>query len=206
PPQDGAFSYTKDREVVLSVMEKALHSKLRLLKDTKKWNLYRYYVARYDSLLGRPCRQRSPEEFQRDFRFESLASTRGMTPMACAALSGDANMVSQLCDAQLDVDRFTGTLPEVYIMESVTPLMLTMWLGWRCHKVADALLERRANANAATAVGGEPVLSYCQTPAAVDLLVQRRADVNPRQGHLKLPLITLACGRSAPTSVIAALL
>ena len=30
-------------------------------KDTKKWNLYRYYVARYDSLLGRPCRQRSPE-------------------------------------------------------------------------------------------------------------------------------------------------
>jgi len=207
PPQDGAFSYRKDREVVLRVMEKALRAKLRLLKDTKKWNLYRYYMARYDILLGQPCRQRSPEEFQRDFRFESLASARGMTPMACAALSGDANMVSQLCDAQLDVDRFIGTLPEVYIMESLTPLMLTMWLGWRCHKVANALLERRANANATTAVGGEPVLSFCKTPAAVDLLVQHRADVNRQQGgHFKLPPITAACGRSAPTSVIAALL
>ncbi|CAJ1375319.1 unnamed protein product [Effrenium voratum] len=207
PPQDGAFSYTKDREVVLRVMEKALRAKLRLLKDTKKWNLYRYYMARYDILLGQPCRQRSPEEFQRDFRFESLASARGMTPMACAALSGDANMVSQLCDAQLDVDRFIGTLPEVYIMESLTPLMLTMWLGWRCHKVANALLERRANANATTAVGGEHVLSFCKTPAAVDLLVQHRADVNRQQGgHFKLPPITSACGRSAPTSVIAALL
>ena len=37
------------------------------------------------------------------------ASARGMTPMACAALSGDANMVSQLCDAQLDVDRRGAT-------------------------------------------------------------------------------------------------
>ncbi|CAJ1353179.1 unnamed protein product, partial [Effrenium voratum] len=82
-----------------------------------------------------------------------------------------------------------------------------MWLGWRCHKVANALLERRANANATTAVGGEHVLSFCKTPAAVDLLVQHRADVNRQQGgHFKLPPITAACGRSAPTSVIAALL
>ena len=47
PPHEGAFSYEADRGGVYCAMKMALRTKIRNSKADKKWDVYRYYVARY---------------------------------------------------------------------------------------------------------------------------------------------------------------
>ncbi|CAJ1347640.1 unnamed protein product [Effrenium voratum] len=202
PPDEGAFSYEADREAVSSVMKIALRTKIRNSKADKMWDVYRYFVARYDTLLGRPPRRRTMEAFMKDFQLKSLESTKGMCPMLCATLSGDAEMISHLCNVGLDVNRFYGTLPEVYIFQSMSPLMLAVWISWRTPEVAQTLLARLADATACSRGGAsDPVVGFCKSAPLVELLVQHRADVNTT-----FPAISVACALASPASVIASLL
>ncbi|CAJ1347642.1 unnamed protein product [Effrenium voratum] len=202
PPHEGAFSYEADRGGVYCAMKMALRTKIRNSKADKKWDVYRYYVARYDALLGRPPRPRTMEDFMKEFQLKSLNSTKGMSPLHCAILSGDVDMVANLCNAGLDVNRFCGPLPEAYIVSAVPPLSLAVWISWRTPEVARTLLEHSADVRATASVG-ENVLGFCRSPALVELLLQRRADVNMK---CSLPALTVACAMASPTSVIASML
>ncbi|CAJ1392484.1 unnamed protein product [Effrenium voratum] len=202
PPDEGAFTYEADRGTVSFVMKTILRTKIRNSKADKKWEVYRYFIARYDTLLGRPPRQRTMEAFMKDFQLKSLDSKKGMCPLLCATLSGDVGMITHLCNAGADVNRFYGKLPEVYIFQSVSPLMLAVWMSWRTPEVAQTLLARSADATACSRGGApEPVVGFCKSAALVELLVQHRADVNTT-----FPALAAACGVAAPTSVIASLL
>ncbi|CAJ1347634.1 unnamed protein product [Effrenium voratum] len=202
PPDEGAFTYEADRGTVSFVMKTILRTKIRNSKADKKWEVYRYFIARYDTLLGRPPRQRTMEAFMKDFQLKSLDSKKGMCPLLCATLSGDVGMITHLCNAGADVNRFYGKLPEVYIFQSVSPLMLAVWMSWRTPEIAQTLLARSADATACSRGGApEPVVGFCKSAALVELLVQHRADVNTT-----FPALAAACGVAAPTSVIASLL
>ncbi|CAJ1337567.1 unnamed protein product [Effrenium voratum] len=208
PPYEGQFTYNSDRDMVLNVIRKALTAKLRVLKARGKWDAYRFYVARYDTMLGQPCRQRSPEEFLKDFRLPGLnfqGKSRNLTPVACAALSGDAKMIAKLADVGHDVNRSVGPLPELYIFEAKTPLMLAVWLGYRNLAPVRALIKCRADVNAVTGFGN-PLLGFCRSPQAVDCLVSQRAEVNQQVGSSYMSPLGLACCWDAPPELIACFL
>ncbi|CAJ1395305.1 unnamed protein product [Effrenium voratum] len=205
PPHEGEFSYDSDRRPVSLVAKKLLSAKLRSLRASKKWDLFRYYMARYETLLGKPWQKRTLEDFRRDFKFDSLDVRReAMTPLACAVLSGDAEMVRELCKKKSDVNKSAGALYEVYIYLPVSPLMLAVFLG-RNLEVATVLLEQKADCNATNPFNMQ-VLSYCRSEAAVELLIQHRADVNLQKAPENCPPISWACSLGAPSAVIARLL
>ena len=107
PPHEGQFTIEADRHSVINVTREALSQKMSSSKASKKWDVYRYFVARYETLSGHGFRQRTKDEFLKDFNFSSLhsATNRCMSPMACAVLSADAEMIRVLCSEGLDVNR-----------------------------------------------------------------------------------------------------
>eukprot|EP00437_Effrenium_voratum_P053181 CAMPEP_0181538686 /NCGR_PEP_ID=MMETSP1110-20121109/75994_1 /TAXON_ID=174948 /ORGANISM="Symbiodinium sp., Strain CCMP421" /LENGTH=443 /DNA_ID=CAMNT_0023670295 /DNA_START=250 /DNA_END=1581 /DNA_ORIENTATION=+ len=52
PPHEGQFTIEADRHSVNKVTRGALVRKMVSLKASKKWAAYRYFVARYETLLG----------------------------------------------------------------------------------------------------------------------------------------------------------
>ncbi|CAJ1453667.1 unnamed protein product [Effrenium voratum] len=207
PPHEGQFTIEADRHSVINVTREALSQKMSSSKASKKWDVYRYFVARYETLSGHGFRQRTKDEFLKDFNFSSLhsATNRCMSPMACAVLSADAEMIRVLCSEGLDVNRFDGAIPEVNIFQAMSPLMLATMLGWRNETVLLALLDHKANVDATTEFGS-PLLGWCKSERTVDLLIHHRADVNQQKESVFLPPISSACENAAPTSVIRSLL
>ncbi|CAJ1425964.1 unnamed protein product [Effrenium voratum] len=208
PPHEGNFTHESDRAPVVQVMKDLLLTKIQSLKSSQNLDVYRYYVARFDTLLGQTPRQRTLEGFLQDFEFKSLdcaKNSRGISAIACATLAGDANMISLLCDAGMDVNRRSCAIPEVYIHEKVAPVMLAAALGWRQDDVITTLVERKADMKAATA-SGHPLLGWCKSAKTVDFLIWHRADVNQQSGLAGFPPLTVACFLAAPTPVIRTLL
>ncbi|CAJ1350356.1 unnamed protein product [Effrenium voratum] len=208
PPHEGEFTFEADRDRISFIMKKLLKRKLQSLEDSDNLNTLRYFVARYNTLLGKPCPQRTLSSFLADFRFESLKCAKtvhGMSPMACAVLSGDAALISVLCDAGCDVDRPIETLHDLAVNTTGTPLVLAVSQGWRHEPVLTALLEHGADANAVND-WSYPVLGYCKTARSVELLVQHQADVNKQTAPAFIPPLSLACFNCAAPEVIAMLL
>ena len=52
------------------------------------WDLYRYFLARRESLIGQALEKRALGEFLEDFHFDVDAKTTTMSPLLCACLSG----------------------------------------------------------------------------------------------------------------------
>lgn len=60
------------------------------------WDLYRYFLARRESLIGQALEKRALGEFLEDFHFDVDAKTTTMSPLLCACLSGDLQLVKTL--------------------------------------------------------------------------------------------------------------
>eukprot|EP00435_Cladocopium_sp_Y103_P008227 s3145_g2.t1 len=209
PPHEGDFTIESDRPVIFYVMRKALRAKLRTLRQQRVWDLYRFILARYELLLGIPRRERDLTSFIQDFHFESLESARsirGIGPLECAILSGHVAMIPVLAHAGYDLTRVVHAQINMQtLQEGHSSLAFALELSWRSPEVASQLVKFRANPNRTDAFGLLP-LGFCQTPEAVEMLVQHRADVNKCAGPLHLPPLSNCCIRCAPAGVVAKLL
>ncbi|CAK9088675.1 unnamed protein product [Durusdinium trenchii] len=170
-----------------------------------------YYAAMYESFLGLPRRSRSLEEFLSYFRFSSLEESfrrKGMGAMACAVLSADVSLVRHLVALKAPLDVPLPAIVEVDILpapglgkvEDWTPLHLATAHSSNSIESLAALLELRGDPNASNRLG-HPLLGICDTAEAVELLVEKRADVNKLSPPTMASPLVLACLRCAPPEV-----
>lgn len=213
PPHEGEFSVNEDRERILHITERALERKLTDLESKKKWDLYRYYVARKEILLDMPRRRRTTQDFLADFHFDSVKSasaiTHGLGPIVCAVLSGDESFIPFFASASQNplavVNRPTNVKIEYTVIGHWPPLGFALELSWRFPDVTRKLLEIRADPNHVDSLGFH-VMGGCKTVEMVDIMVEFRADVNHTTSPAHFPALALACARCAPPSVIRKLL
>lgn len=208
-PHEGDFSYGRDRSLVISIFEQALAHRLLWLQMGEHWDLYRYFLARSQTLTGQPLVRRSMSEFIEDFGFKSLELAKKqkgtMGPLLSAALAGDVELVKSLVEAKCQVDPTQlEAMTEMGIVGGLTPLHVVVMHDWRCPGVLETLLQARADAN--TVAKGIPVLAYCRSATDVEILVKYRADVNKATPPLKVPVLALASGENSKPEVIAKLL
>lgn len=208
PPHEGEFTINTDRTQIDRVMRQALRARKRSLQETRKWDMYRFTVARRETLLGLPPAKRSLDQFLQDFCFSSLQSakaTKGIGPLECAILSGDHEMIPLLANYGFDLNRNVHAKIDLAPLNGCSLLNFALEIGWRCPEVVTKLLQFRADVNRANQHGFSP-LSHCATPEFVDLLVQHRADVNKRACPTFVSPLTACCSRSSPASVISKLI
>jgi len=208
-PHEGEFSLSRDRALVVSIFEQALSHRLLWLQMGEQWDLYRYFLARSQTLTGQALVRRSCSDFLDEFGFKSIelakkqSSTMG--PLLCASLAGDVELVKSLLEAKCQVDgQPLEPMEEVGIVGGLTPLHVVVMHGWRCPGVLETLLQAQADAN--LVARGIPVLAYCRTATDVEILVKYRADVNLAAPPLKVPVLALASGENTKPEVIAKLL
>ncbi|CAK9105979.1 unnamed protein product [Durusdinium trenchii] len=210
-PLDGDFTDSSDRKKIAMMLHHLLRYKLRALAEEQNINLFRFWLARREEFLGMPPRERSLSTFLDDFQFQSLQSARkeqtGMGPMACAALSGNAQLIPLLSKEGFSAQKFMQAMPEVGIAAKSSLLFVALKFAWRQPEVLNALLEAKADANDVHRPSGLHALSLCKSPEAVELLVQRRADVNqPTSSRYQTSILSQACMNCAPAPVISKLL
>lgn len=151
----------------------------RLLLEKKK-EQYRFFLAKYQQIAGLPILSRSLNCFMTDFHFESkksLQEQKGIGPMACAALSGDAQLLVQLLEQKAILETSSLLISEIDMWPGQTPCTLPPLPMRRREAVLAELLRLRADANG-TRFGARSCLGLCRSPLAVELLVQYRGDVN----------------------------
>ena len=206
-PFEGEFSYHDDKSVVSDIFDQAVSHQLEWLKNDRQVSLYRYYLARRESLVGKSHVQRTMNEFLEHFGYKSLEIAKrdsGLGPVCFAALSEDSDLLQVLLEAKCSMDRPLQGIPGLGIAAGLTPLHLAVLQAWRSPRILQVLLEARANPNL-TAAAGVPLLACCRTARDVELLVQYRAAVNGKYPPLNVPVLALASGESKP-EVIAKLL
>ena len=120
-PHEGDFSVASDRGVVNSIFEQALSHQLSWLENEADLSLYRYFLARRDTLIGTPKSPRRMDEFLEDFGYSSLAKAKRSTfsPVAAAALAGDCQMLKSLLEAKCSMTKTFKKMPEAMAQNSV---------------------------------------------------------------------------------------
>ena len=122
PVHLGSFAVEADRQECCRIVHCALNFKLEELAGTNNLNLYRYFAARYEDLLGQPRVERSLEDFLSHFKFVSLEQaanlTSGMSGAACAALAGDVAMLRRLVQAGGRFDERLPAMRDPYCFDS----------------------------------------------------------------------------------------
>lgn len=210
-PRDGEYSMDLDcAECSLSI-RLALDTKLAFmrkeLKDDRPIDMdhFRYLVSRYCELSDLPEKERPLLDFLADFAFESVEALRqpsGIGAVACAVLSGDQQILAEVVEAHGAPLDTPIRCPHFGISE-MRPIHLAS-----SRKGGEALLTKllqlRANPDAAIGDYAAPLAS-CRSPAAVEVLVQHRADVNGKSGNGLSPLVAM-CGRGAPGKALGKLL
>ena len=191
PVHSADFAIEKDSELCGSVITKAL---CKYIKDTKEKNktAYRLYLSLFEDFTGLETKQRSIEQFRVDFAFSKpLGEYKGLGPIACAALSGDARLVRSLADAKASVHSRAPKLATAFSKQI---------------EVLEALLDIGADPNDST-MNAPPPLACCKSAAAVDLLVRHGAGVNFQGKHItKHCPIHFVASVGAPCEVLARLL
>ncbi|CAK9022058.1 unnamed protein product [Durusdinium trenchii] len=204
-PHEGDFSYDGDLSLVTSIFEQALAYKLLWLQMEGNWDLYRYFLARRESLIGQALEKRALGEFLEDFHFDVDAKTTTMSPLLCACLSGDLQLVKTLLQQEgLNLHTPLKSMMQVGIAEGLTALHVLLMHGWRCPGVLEVVLEAKADVNLVSK--GIPVLAYCRSSEDVELLVKHQADVNKAAPPLGVPVLALATGENCKPEVIDSLL
>lgn len=205
-PHEGEFSFSTDRGVVNSIFEQVLSHQLSWLEHEANLSLYRYFLSRKDTLTGTTLQPRSMAEFLEDFGYKSLKASKksSFSPVAAAALSGDADVLKLLLEARCSVDKPFKGMPEVGIVNGLTTMHIAVMQAWRSPQILKILLEAKANPNLSAL--GVPLLACCRTAKDVELLVRYRADVCKRAWPLNVPVIALASGENTQPEVIAKLL
>lgn len=209
PPHEGDFTVAADRKTIHYVMQRALENRIRVLKEMKHWDLYRFTLARYEVLLGQPMQRRSLDEFMKDFCFRSLESAknlRGLGPVECAILSHDHALIPFLTTSGFPLSRNVHSSINMATLQSGrSTLDYALEMSWRSDEVLRELLKFHADVNRPDRFGWVP-LGACKTVTAVEMLLQHRADVNKTAGPTHVPPLTLCAVRCAPAAVLAKLI
>lgn len=168
---------------------------------------YRLHLALCEDMTGLAKKQRSLEEFLVDFSFSRpLAQYQGLGPVACAALSGDHELVRGLAVAKASLHTRAPSMPEVFSTAGLTPLHLAVWFRSHDLRVLETLLELRADPNDSTMTAAPP-LGWCSTKGAVELLVRHGAEVNAQvKGFSRFCPIHATAATGAPCDVVTKLL
>jgi len=209
PVHEGAFSLEEDRLVVCKFIQDALDFKLARLSQNKDWDIYRYYAGKYEDFVGLPKKRRSMAQFLSYFRFESqeaaIRQKSGMGAMACAALSGDAQLLRTLAEAGAPMNTKLREISQLDVLPDWTPLHLAALRRDADADCVATLLELRADPTAVNRLG-HPILGTCETPRAAELLVEYHADVNQMKPLTMATPLTLACLRCVDPEVVGKLL
>lgn len=184
----GAFTIASDCERLNRVMESLMSQKLSefLVNDLTR---YRYFSSRFEEIVGRPRRERTLEEFLRDFKFseKSLRSSSGMGPLACAVLTGDVALLPTLVEKRASLCCAAPNMMDVDIIPGMTPLALAA--KSRDPESIIELVKLRANVNE-TDILGTCVLGHAGSPEVVQVLLDLQADVNQRKGPFGLSALS----------------
>eukprot|EP00438_Fugacium_kawagutii_P030361 Skav223244 [mRNA] locus=scaffold2231:432416:433837:+ [translate_table: standard] len=208
PVHSGEFSVEQDRESCMSVIEDAMRFHLSELKSNKATlTSYRLYLSMFEEVTGRSPKRRNVEDFLKDFLFSKPWSKgRGsLSPVACATLCGDSELVRSLVGQKASMKTQAPLLPEVSSTAGCGPLHLAVWFK-NDLEILETLLELRADPNDTNSKIGTP-LAFCRSAKAVRLLVQYKADVNcPARFVSRYPPLQGVASLYAPCEVLQALL
>ncbi|CAK9099320.1 Ankyrin-2 (ANK-2) (Ankyrin-B) (Brain ankyrin) (Non-erythroid ankyrin) [Durusdinium trenchii] len=207
PVHLGDFGVEKDRSSCRSVIRTALTQYLAQLSLAKNKTVYRLYLSLFEDMTGLASELRSVEEFLMDFSFSKpLNQHRGLGPVACAALSGDVELIRNLVMAKASLQSHMPGLPEVMNLPDFTPVHLAVWFRSQDLRILETLLDLRADPNSCT-LNVDPPLGFCRTAGAVELLVRHKAGVNLQGKTLgQLCPIHSVAAFGAPCEVLATLL
>lgn len=203
---EGDFTVESDRAIVVKLSEMAVDSKIRHLAAKGPTGLYRFYVAYRAKLLGRPCLPWDLVGFLENFRFPSFQdaiSDKIMNGALCAAIAGDAQMLSRLIQRRDDVNYRVSGLSDLGFYDSQTLLMVAA-KSHQSAEVLSTLLELRADVNARDLSGLNSAF-YARSAQQVKVLVEAKADIHSICSPLGLAPLTGAAS-SADAGTVAALL
>ena len=206
PVHSGDFSVETDRALCTSIVQEALTKHLWKLQS-KNLTAFRLHLSLFEEMTGLPGKRRGLNDFCADFSFsQPLGKHRGLGPIACAALSGDHELLRQLAVAKASINTHAPGMPETMRLPDFTPLHLAAWFRSDNLQVLQTLLELQADPNRST-MNMSPPLGFCRSVAAVELLVQHNAEVSC-QGkalwqYFPLHLVALF---GAPSEVVVKLL
>eukprot|EP00438_Fugacium_kawagutii_P003794 Skav211107 [mRNA] locus=scaffold3323:70539:76115:- [translate_table: standard] len=176
----GDFSAEEDRARCSHVVQIALARHVSQLRQSKSKTAYRLYQSLFEEMVGLNLKCRSVEDFLQEFSFSTVAGQRGgssLSPVACAALSGDCNLVRALVAARASLQSHAPAMPEVLNQPGFTPLHLALWFKSHDLRMLETLLDLQADPNS-SGITLLPPLGLCRSVDAVDLLIQRGAGVN----------------------------
>ena len=207
PVYSGNFAVENDKASCSLLVQKALINFLSILREAKSKTAYRLYLSLFEQMAGCGSKKRSIQEFLQDFCFsEPVGQHKGLGPVACAALSGDHELVRSLVRAK--ASSLHTCAPGMLETFNAEYMPLHWALEFRSHdlQVLQTLLELRADPNCSTHNAASP-LCHCHTVGAIDLLIQHGAEVNLGTTIAQLPPIHYAVGGvGSPCEVVARLL
>ena len=207
PVHTGLFAVEEDRVACSLVVHRTLNKYISDLNFPETKVTYRLYTSLFEEITGLASKRRSLETFLQELDFaEPVEQHAGLGPVACAALAGDHELIRSLVNAKASVQTRAPEIPEVFNIADLTPLHLALWFRSPDLKVLETLLELRADPNSSTATAAPP-LGFSRTVAALELLVQQKADVN-YQGELvpQYCPIHIVSAFGAPSEVLTRLL
>ena len=177
PVPTGQFAIESDLLLCCQVVRKSLEHKLSQLRQ-KDVSQFRFFTARFDRMVGLPPQTRSMERFWSDFAFQpGVLKQKGLSPTACATLAEDGEVLRNLVAAKASLESTGADMTKLGVPPGMRPLHLATTFASKNLRLLETLLDLRANINFSPPTASAP-LSYCRTPAAVELLVSRRAAVN----------------------------
>ena len=205
PVHLGDFSIEEDRAHCCRALKTALTDHLAHLRKSKSKTAYRLYLALFEETIGLEPKCRSVEDFLQEFRFSTVEQRRdrSLSPVVCAALSGDCKLVRTLVVARASLQSHAPAMPEVLDAPGMSPLHLAVWFKSHDLRMLETLLDLRADPNSC-GITCPPPLGLSRSVGAVDLLVQYGAGVNFAGVYFgkNLPIHLLATF-GAPCEVVA---
>eukprot|EP00438_Fugacium_kawagutii_P003792 Skav211105 [mRNA] locus=scaffold3323:19083:36601:- [translate_table: standard] len=180
PVHMGDFSVEEDRARCCQVLQTALTHCLAQLCQSRRKIAYRLYLSLFEEMTGLDPKCRSVEDFLQEFYFSTAAGQRRgscLSPVACAALSGDCKLVRALVAARASLQSHAPGMPEVLNMQGFTPLHLALWFKSSDLSMLETLLDLRADPMS-SGINLLAPLGFCRSTGAVDLLIQHGAGVN----------------------------
>eukprot|EP00438_Fugacium_kawagutii_P031204 Skav220799 [mRNA] locus=scaffold150:363000:364694:+ [translate_table: standard] len=205
PVHTGAFTFESDRAACSQVIQTAYAKHLSFLRQAKNKTTYRLHLALFEDLTGVERQCRTMESFLSDFGFSwPLQKNKGLGPAACAALSGDHELLHSLVAAKASVHMRAPGMVETMQIPHMTPLHLACWFKSHDVQILQTLLELRAEVRSSSALVSAP-LTYCRTVDAMQLLVRHGANPNDRDTWHYSPIHIMAY-LGVPSGVLARLL
>ena len=192
----GDFAVESDCFHCCQIVRKSLERKLSKLR-LKDMNQFRFFTARFEKMVGLQPKERSLEEFWSDFALlPGVLHQKGLSPVACATLAEDTAVLQHLVVSRASVESVFPGMTRLEIPPGFRPLHLATTFASHNLPLLKTLLDLRADPNSNAPLSHTP-LGVCRSPAAVELLVGQRADVNAKCGIFGLFVRNLLRNRSS---------